>query len=165
MNTETFFARVEKRENGCWFFSGSLRSGYPRFRENKKWVMASHWAYRRFKGKIPAGKFVLHKCDEPRCVRPKHLFLGTRADNNRDRHRKGRTPVGEKSSQAKRTEQEVLEIRNMARDGIRYSVIAKRFGITRGTANQIARGVYWGHVPGSVGRREGWGTPKAGLEK
>lgn len=81
-------------DNGCWNWQRQKeKGGYGKFRTafNSKWYKAHREAYRHFYGSIPSGLHVLHKCDNPSCVNPSHLFLGTHLDNILDRVRKGRT--------------------------------------------------------------------------
>lgn len=90
---DRFWAKVAKYD-GCWIWTAAKnQNGYGLFRvPGRKWVVvASRVSWELERGPIPEGIFVCHHCDNPSCVRPDHLFLGTNADNNRDRHRKGRT--------------------------------------------------------------------------
>lgn len=87
-----FWFRVEKTE-GCWTWKAARhpRDGYGAFwNDEKRLVRAHRFSYQLHYGPIPDGLWVLHRCDDPPCVRPDHLFLGTAADNNNDRERKGR---------------------------------------------------------------------------
>lgn len=75
---------------GCWNWIKSVSNkGYGWFRQDGH-ELAHRWAYATFRGPIPAGLFVLHSCDNPKCVNPNHLFLGTNRDNIRDMVAKGR---------------------------------------------------------------------------
>lgn len=77
--------------NGCWEWVGHrLKKGYGQMRCGKKLVLAHRASWAAFKGEIPVGLFVLHKCDNPSCCNPEHLFLGTNADNMNDMVAKGR---------------------------------------------------------------------------
>ncbi len=91
---ERFFSKVSlEDERGCWLWLGPTgRGDYGMFfaggdRHN---VLAHRWAYEQFVGEIPSGLLVLHHCDEPKCVNPQHLWLGTQADNVQDCIAKGR---------------------------------------------------------------------------
>jgi len=92
---DRFWPNVEKRPSGCWFWTGARKhTGYGQI-----WVVNSAKTAHRISwilhnGPIPTGLCVLHKCDNPPCVNPDHLFLGTRADNNLDCVAKGRNVIG-----------------------------------------------------------------------
>lgn len=115
-------------------------------------------------GPIPKGKWVLHKCDNPPCIRPKHLFLGTRLDNVRDMEMKGRrsaargekhgrstkperNTVGERNRHAKLTDDQVREIRKIASvESIAYVDLAKRFGVGDVAISRIVNRKTWRHL-------------------
>lgn len=85
------FRLVKKDKSGCWLWQGNKTwSGYGLLRRDDKVQSTHRYFWKKFNGVIPAGKCVLHRCDVPSCVNPKHLFLGTQADNIRDMFRKGR---------------------------------------------------------------------------
>lgn len=95
------FLLLFKRADGdsCWLWTGSTQSsGYGQLHqgdgENRRAFLAHRLSYEHFVGPIPADKCVLHRCDTPRCVRPDHLFLGTRRDNVADMNKKGRRRGG-----------------------------------------------------------------------
>ena len=78
-------------EAGCWIWTGSCRpTGYGQVFVNKKTISAHKYTYETYKGPVAPGLLVLHKCDNPSCVNPDHLFLGTQSDNMYDMYKKGR---------------------------------------------------------------------------
>jgi hypothetical protein len=90
---ERFWNKVE-RGDGCWEWRGAKsRFGYGRFIVGRNNRLAHRVAWAATRGEIPVGMNVCHRCDNPSCVNPDHLFLGTQRDNVRDMHEKGRAPV------------------------------------------------------------------------
>jgi hypothetical protein len=135
----------------CWEWGSSKNArGYGRFGDgNGGWVIASRKAYELFVGDIPDGLCVLHSCDNPACVNPRHLFLGTHADNMADMRVKGRasSKPGSKNPNSKLTEQQVRAIVSSPKLS---PELAKEFGVTVQRINQIRRGLGWRHL-GLVG--------------
>jgi hypothetical protein len=146
-------AFIPKREkNTCWVWQGG-RNGegepYGRFGlKQGKTVYAHRYARELIHGPIPEGVCVLHKCDNPPCVNPDHLFLGTRADNNADKMMKGRFPVpkGELNGRSILTEQNVHKIRDLIKIGIPLKKIACRMQVAHNTIYDIATGRRWSHI-------------------
>lgn len=144
-----FVSYVEKTAY-CWrWTAGTFSNGYGQFRVGAKKVRAHRAAYERLVGVIPPGKVVCHRCDNPLCVRPDHLFLGTALDNARDRDSKGRgapPPVtelhGSANPAAKLTRDDVRAILAASGHESQRS-IAKRFGISQSQVGNILRGDAW----------------------
>jgi len=153
--SERFWMRVRK-SLGCWEWSGGLYGNkYGRFWVPRPAVPRSRLAHRVSweleYGSIPRGMLVLHHCDNRKCVRPSHLFLGTYQDNVDDmdakgRGRRGRFP-GESNRRSTLTTSQVVEIRRRFSSGERQADIAKDMGITQSHVSQLGRGLVWKHVP------------------
>lgn len=96
-NKESRFWCKVRKTAGCWFWiAARFQQGYGVFQDEGKALRAHRVSWEMAHGKIPAGMHVLHTCDNPSCVRPDHLFIGTNADNMRDRDSKGRQAKGER---------------------------------------------------------------------
>ena len=137
---------VENPETGCWDWNAGMHStGYGVIGVSGKVLKASRVSYEMFNGPIPDGLFVCHHCDRRCCVNPEHLFLGTQADNMRDKVMKGRCPKGEWHYKAKLTPGEVDLIRaaldRLPRGG--GSFLARWFGVCRSTVCSIGKGRTW----------------------
>lgn len=145
-----FWAKVPQRGTGCWEWQASMYpSGYGQFRGSAdKEGMAHRWAWRLTRGEIPTGKYILHRCDNRRCVRPTHLFLGTQHDNMADAGKKGRIPRGEQRNNHKLTDADVQEIRAYAatHPHKHRHVLLARFPISRAHLSTIVCRRKWRHV-------------------
>jgi len=136
---ERFWNKVAKSD-GCWEWTGTHRSGSYRYGvlKGRKAELAHRVSWEINVGPIPPGLDVLHHCDNPPCVRPDHLFVGTQGDNNRDRDRKGR-----QRSPRKLTIYTVREIRRRRGNGEKLRVLAEDYGITTGHVSNIYRRIWW----------------------
>lgn len=146
-----FFKRViVGSTTECWPWTGSvIKAGWHgQWRNASGQVELTHRAaWRLFKSPIPEGAFVLHRCDNPICVNPSHLFLGSQSDNMRDMWAKGRARpkvlLGEKHGMSKVTESMVREIRSSSLSGVELS---RKFGITPTTVCDIRKRRTWDHL-------------------
>ena len=145
-----FVAKIEVQEgdHGCWIWRGAVGSdGYGRVRRRGVTHSAHRFAWELFKGPIPEGLCVMHRCDRPLCVNPTHLIVGTKADNAQDMLRKGRSGPWEQ----KLTYEQVREVRRMLATGTTKAAICERFDICRSTVQDIESGTTWSDPPG-----QGW---------
>lgn len=135
----------ETGELGCRNWEGGVNSkGYGVLLANGRLELAHRVAYVLFVGRIPDGMFVLHKCDNPRCVNPDHLVLGTHADNMADMVAKGRQTAGPKNANARLSCEDVADLRELYKSGgYSYAELAIFFGISRSYVGAIIRGEYW----------------------
>jgi len=141
-----FNSLVEKEDNGCWWWRGAIvKGGYGRIFKDGRKQYVHRISYERAAGYLPEDLDVLHSCDNPACINPAHLFLGTQTDNNNDMWAKGRArvPLGEKHGNHKLTEQYVRDIRESELD---FSILAEKYGVTRQLIVYVRRGTIWKHV-------------------
>jgi hypothetical protein len=141
------FRLIEKiipRENGCWEWTDYKdKDGYGNIRIDGKNKKAHRVSYETFVGYIPEGMCICHTCDNPPCINPSHLFIGTFDDNNKDRDKKGRGIHGEKVHTAKLTLEEVNEIKVSKANGDSYRKLAKKFNVSPGNIWYIVKGKSW----------------------
>jgi hypothetical protein len=143
--TERFWYFVRKHES-CWEWIGAVgRNGYGRFWDGKRLALVHRFAFELHFGEIPPSKFICHHCDNRRCVRPDHLFVGTAKDNREDMLRKGRwrksRPVGlrgEKNGSAKLRDYQLPEIRARLASGATQTAVALEYGVSQHTIWRIA---------------------------
>lgn len=148
--TERIHAKCVWLDNGCIEWTGWTLSGYGRIRWQGKRIAVHRAIYEMNFG--PLGDLcVCHRCDNPICVNPDHLFAGTRADNNADKTRKGRQArgpghgvPGERSHFAKLTPDQVLKIRSMR--GLNQYEIAARFKVSQSQVSNILNRKTWSHL-------------------
>lgn len=138
---EERFWRNVKKGHGCWEWVGGINStGRGIFWLNGKTPKTHRVSYELNVGMIPKGQLVLHKCDNGKCVRPDHLFLGTFKDNTRDMFSKGRAnrPKGEKHWRTKLKDTDINVIRGLwLTQHIQQKEIAKRFNVSQGYISEI----------------------------
>lgn len=134
-------------ERECWpWQSAKNAKGYGRLRSKATSETYSHRvAFRSAYGEIPVGQHVLHRCDNPACCNPKHLFLGSNLDNVADKVLKHRQARGKAQAKAvgRLSEAQVIGIFNAI--GLQRE-IAKQFGVTQMLVSKIKRGVVWKHL-------------------
>lgn len=139
---DRFWDLVDKQdEEGCWLWKGSIYDtgmGYGVLSYQSKHLQAHRVSYELEYGEIPVGLCVLHKCDNPPCVRPDHLFLGTRKDNAEDRHRKGRTRTDAMSWEL--VDEARFRYKNEDVTGLQ---LAKEYGVSGSFMHQILDGKSW----------------------
>lgn len=136
-------------KNDCWQWQGNIgTNGYGRGSCGGKTFAAHRVSYELHRGSIPDGMMVLHKCDNPTCINPDHLFLGTDADNMQDKIEKGRANflVGERVYNARLTSGQVIEIRRLSKQGISQSRIARQFGVSTSAIGSIVSRKNWKHI-------------------
>ena len=144
----SFFSRTTTAPGGCVEWGGSIQSdGYGTATFRSKFWLAHRLAWTLTNGPIPVGMCVCHKCDNPRCCNPNHLFLGSHSDNMADMRRKGRRKgvnTKERNGRARLSEEQVAMIRSLYKRGeVRQVDLAARFSISQCMISAIVRGVNW----------------------
>jgi len=174
---ERFWSKVIKGD-GCWLWTGAhgpdgrgqiqVKSGDTRLTSATRVSWMLHY------GPVPRELSVLHKCDNPPCVNPDHLFLGTAKDNIRDCILKGRfrhlvPRRGESNNNAKLTIDRAIQVRHAFAAGATVSALSRRFGIARSTVRSVVHGETWDGVGGPVAARRSkaeatreWNRQRAG---
>lgn len=144
--------------SGCWEWTAARTSrGYGQFRPGGLAPMtpAHRLSYVDAFGPIPDGLWVLHRCDNRRCVNPAHLFLGTPRDNVLDMWSKGRQNPGRQTGEgvgtSKLSEAEVVAIRRRYIAGVPRAAIAAEFGISLLSLSDVTSGKTWRHLLGRDG--------------
>ena len=145
---ERFWSFVGNTDSGdCWLWTGSLSSHFAQARLSykNKTLLAYRVSYELHKGTIPKGKIIRHMCDNPSCVNPEHLEIGTQADNVKDMIDRGRAkypPVkhGSQHPRAKLTEDQVAEIRQSSETGVE---LARRFNVSTSAISVIRNNKKW----------------------
>lgn len=147
----------------CWEWKGAPNVKRPTFKIGKHFtggrtvqVIAARFSYEHFVGPIPPGMMVCHKCDNPRCVNPNHLFLGTSADNMADAARKGRMSCGKRHT-GFQPKGEAVYCAKLTAENVRYiltkytprhpafgaSALARKFGVSSVAVSYIIAGKNW----------------------
>lgn len=153
---ERFWSYVDRRgQEECWpWIAGKFTNGYGQFRAGKRKVKAHRCAYELTNGHIEDGLRVLHRCDNPPCCNPQHLFKGTDLDNVRDcvlkgRHRSIPPPgrPGAANPSAKVTTDIVFNIRQQAQSGASQRSLAVKHGLSQSQVGNIVRGQCWQDGP------------------
>lgn len=145
---DRFEEKVEIREgNSChWWVAVHTKKGYGLFGVDGIMRQSHRVAYELYKEPIPKGLHVMHKCDNPSCVNPDHLEVGTHQDNMADMVNKGRTCKGEGKANSKLKEGDVIKIRAKASSGNKLVDIAKVYGMSPSTISRVVSGKRWGHI-------------------
>lgn len=140
------FERNIRITPGCWLWTASIKQrGYGSFSIGYQNILAHRFSYEIYCGPIPPNMMVLHSCDNPRCVNPDHLRVGTHAENMQDmvdRERCSSGP-GEKCPSHKLTEAQAIAIYNDPRP---QKIIASEYGVVPSTVSQIKSKRLWPHI-------------------
>jgi HNH endonuclease len=149
---DRFWSYVDRRgADECWPWTGSCTKGYGTLRIGGRGAQAPRLSWEIHCGPIPGGMWILHHCDNPPCVNPAHLFLGTVDDNNNDKIQKGRQrgAVGDRNGMAKLTEAQVREIRVTYVKGdpqFGCRALSRQYGVSPTVIRRIVTRVLWKHL-------------------
>lgn len=146
---DRFLSHIQKQESGCWLWTGcKTKAGYGFFGGDNKNVLAHRYAYQQFIGKIGDGLSVCHRCDNPSCVNPAHLYAANHRTNIADRDAKNRLAFGQRHGMAKLTEAKVVLLKKILNwDGpVNQAAVARHFGVNVSTIYQISAGRQWRKV-------------------
>lgn len=147
---------IPEPNTGCWLWLGTyMGAGYGQWQTGGVKKYSHRWAYEIYVGPIPDGQVVCHRCDNPACVNPAHLFVGSMRDNSLDMFRKGRcaltrnTRKGSKHGRSKLTEDQIANMRRLHASGMPYRDMAKTFSVSVSLVGKIVTGTIWTHVGAS----------------
>ena len=150
---EQRFMKKVKKTDSCWLWIASKCNGYGHFGINGKVYRSHRLSYEHYKGKIPDGLVVRHKCDNPACVNPEHLEVGTQKDNVQDcitRGRKSEMPTiiakGVRCKKSNLTEDDVREIRILREFDFTLKELRNKYNISEGSIWKIINRIAWKHV-------------------
>ena len=138
----------EVKENGCWECTSHAknRKGYPHHKRGGKAVSVCRTVYEENHGRIPVGMHVLHHCDNPSCINPEHLFVGTNYDNILDKMAKGRQGrmPGEKHPHSKLTREQAMDI--ILNKNVSLRKMSKKYGVAYQHVSLVRNGKAWKHL-------------------
>ena len=141
--------RITKTETGCWNFDGCLgQDGYGKVMLKRQTFIASRLVAHIFIKPLMSDKEVVaHRCDNPKCINPEHLFITTSRGNTLDRDTKSRGAKGEKHPNSKLTSETVVQMRKLHETGLTYRQISELFpAVTAGCVQAVVKRKTWKHV-------------------
>lgn len=146
---DRFWPKVQKTD-GCWIWTAAVdHHGYGNIgagRRSEGKIKAHRAAWLLAGGEDPGDRDLCHRCDNPRCVRPDHLFIGSRLDNMRDCVAKGRASRGSRNGHARLSEAAITEARRLLSQGVSRKELAAKFGVSHSGMCYALRGDTWKHM-------------------
>jgi hypothetical protein len=149
VNFDRFFARIKKSQNGCWEWSGvRWKNGYGRIMVNGKRRKAHRVSFLIHNGFLTKKQLVCHTCDNPCCVNPEHLFLGSVKDNSDDKISKMRHGIGSRNGRSVLSQDQVLMLRSMRVIDVIDSLkeIADRLSVSTVSVRNVIKRKTWKHI-------------------
>jgi len=141
---EKFEDKIFYSPDGCWLWTGyTTKLNYGEVIINYKKVRTHRASYMIYKGEIPEGIFVCHHCDNPLCVNPDHLFLGTQLDNMRDMIKKGRRVIATSEKKSKKINRDDATFIVSMKGIIPSMELAKKYNMSQSSISRIQRGDRW----------------------
>lgn len=139
-----FFDRICITKGGCWWWLGNkTRAGYGVISHLKYKIYAHRVSWFLYQGYDPGKLFICHRCDNPACVNPEHLFIGTQKDNSDDKLRKNRQAHGDKLS-GKLSVDDVIEIKRLYdNEELDQLQLASKYNVNQSTISRIVKGKTW----------------------
>ena len=159
LTMDSLLATTNRTPTGCLEWAGTRnKGGYgtktvgSRADGSRTTKLAHRIVYELVNGGIDAKMCVLHKCDNPPCINPEHLFVGTRADNHMDMLKKGRRKdlKGEERFNSKLLSSQVVDIKKQLLQGVRQSDIARQYGVNQTLISAIKTGKIWTHIDAHI---------------
>jgi hypothetical protein len=147
MNGNSKEISYEVMKNGCWKCTSHYdNKGYPKFQNNGKTIRIAKYLYEREFGEVPEGFVLRHKCDNPKCINPSHLEVGTQRDNMQDMVERGHSTKGSKNPMSKLSEDDVKTILIRIKKGEFAEKIAEEYKVSKMTIGCIAGRITWRHI-------------------
>lgn len=137
----------------CWEWTGAKVNGYGVLSVDRKSTGAPRVSLRLAGSTPSAGDDACHRCDNPPCVNPRHLYFGSRQQNADDAVSRGRVPRGEEKVQRKLSDDAVIEIREKCAAGTVYREVAESYGVSISTVREIAYHQKWKHLGGPIAKK------------
>jgi hypothetical protein len=147
-SAERFWSKVAitANPNKCWEWQAALfEKGYGQIRVNQRMLRANRVAWYLTHG-LFSDQYILHSCDNKKCVNPNHLHEGSNQDNAREASERGLLSMGERHHKAKLTSKQVLHIRKLATSGLSDTAISKVFGVSLNSVYLIKTRRTWKHI-------------------
>lgn len=146
---QIFLSNIVKQANDCWEYQKINTKGYGRISISKNKIISAHrYSYMYFVDKNIAGLYICHKCDNKKCVNPKHLYAGNAKDNAKDREERSiiRRKIGQEHYKSKLSDDDVRQIKLALKQGVLGKDLAKQYNVTPFCISAIKLNKSWKHL-------------------